>query len=577
MSDFEDEPMDVDNDYSDEESDGCGSMDADGPNELPEGITKEIITEAPPENLNSPKTNDEVEVHYVGTLLTDGSEFDSTKERGTFKFKIGKGQVIKGWDLGVASMKKGEVAKFTLAPEFAYGERGSPPKIPENASLVFNIELVNFVSMDDLFEDEGVIKTRIVKGSGWQKPRNGSEVRMSLKAVATDDSVIEERSGFEYELGTDVLGPIGKAVDKALNGMVKGEEVSLKCSKEYAYGDKTPEGATLAITLEEIFDILDVSLCKNKSVMKKRIQEGTGFESVKDGESVTMDVVAATDGSSPLPNFKPAKLTFTSGNGEVCDALEGAAKEMKKGEKALITVSKTFMIEEEKLGLKDLAAEKVVLTVELVSFEEGKKEWDLSEEEKIAHGLARKEVGTTNLKNGRLHLALERYKKVASLFTTIDNFKDENKEKAKQLKQACEANKAVVYLRLKDYVEAKKCCETVLKDDSRNIKALHRRAQCELNLKNFSQCVTDCKKVIQLDPNNKETRALLMQAREGQKQDDVEAKGLFANMCKALGKGPIPEPGKTENPADMDCGEDDEDEGEDDMEDEEEKCEKDRV
>merc|ERR1712137_742434 len=85
----------------------------------------------------------------------------------------------------------------------------------------------------------------------------------------------------------------------------------------------------------------------------------------------------------------------------------------------------------------------------------------------------------------------------------------------------------------------------VLKEDTQNVKAIYRRAQAELGLKNFMDCIKDCKKVVELDPSNKEARALLKQAQAGQKEEDKKAKGLFANMCKALGKGPIPEPGKS--------------------------------
>merc|ERR1712190_708901 len=62
-------------------------------------------------------------------------------------------------DIGVATMKKGELAKFILAPEFAYGDSGSPPKIPEKSTLVFEVELISWTSKDDLFGDEGVIKS----------------------------------------------------------------------------------------------------------------------------------------------------------------------------------------------------------------------------------------------------------------------------------------------------------------------------------------------------------------------------------------------------------------------------------
>jgi FK506-binding protein 4/5 len=168
-----------------------------------------------------------------GTLESDGSKFDSSRDRSDpFVFTLGKGQVIKGWDHGVATMKKGEIAKFTLAPEFAYGEAGSPPKIPANATLVFEVELLSWVSKDDLFGDEGVVKTQVAEGSGWRTPKAADEVRLSLKALRPDGGVVEERADVEYTLGAPDLGPLGKACDKALTGMKKGETVSLRCTKD---------------------------------------------------------------------------------------------------------------------------------------------------------------------------------------------------------------------------------------------------------------------------------------------------------------------------------------------------------
>ncbi len=102
-------------------------------------VTKEIIKGTGPEA----KAGDSVTVNYVGVLYHGGKEFDASWKRSEpFTFALGKGQVIKGWDQGVAGMKVGGRRELIIPSELAYGKTGSPPTIPANAPLVFVVDLL---------------------------------------------------------------------------------------------------------------------------------------------------------------------------------------------------------------------------------------------------------------------------------------------------------------------------------------------------------------------------------------------------------------------------------------------------
>jgi len=101
------------------------------------------VTHRPETCTIKSQNGDTLSMHYTGTL-EDGTEFDSSIPRGSpFTFKIGGGQVIKGWDQGLLGMCIGEKRRLKIPSSLGYGDRGSPPKIPGGATLIFTTELLD--------------------------------------------------------------------------------------------------------------------------------------------------------------------------------------------------------------------------------------------------------------------------------------------------------------------------------------------------------------------------------------------------------------------------------------------------
>lgn len=160
------------------------------------GIMKRVIQAAPEGAKGPPPNGYQVIAHYTGTLESDGSKFDSSVDRGQpFKFIIGQGQVIKGWDEGFASMKIGEKAMLTIRSDYGYGPNGSPPKIPGGATLNFEVELLGFKEKEkekyEMSPEEKIAKAKKLKTEGTECFK---EKRFDEAA-----STYEEAAGYIFE------------------------------------------------------------------------------------------------------------------------------------------------------------------------------------------------------------------------------------------------------------------------------------------------------------------------------------------------------------------------------------------
>ncbi|XP_017261748.1 peptidyl-prolyl cis-trans isomerase FKBP4 [Kryptolebias marmoratus] len=234
-----------------EEQTGGGQHTMEGEDITPKkdgGVLKLVKREGTGSEL--PMTGDKVFVHYVGTLL-DGTHFDSSRDRGEkFSFELGKGQVIKAWDIGVATMKVGELCQLVCKPEYAYGSAGSPPKIPPHATLIFEVELFEFRG-EDITDDEdgGIIRRIVTKGEGYSKPNEGAVVEVTLEGTC-DERVFDERE-LKFEIGDGESFGLPAGVEKSIMAMEQGEEALFTMKPKYGFGNagsekyNIPGGATV--------------------------------------------------------------------------------------------------------------------------------------------------------------------------------------------------------------------------------------------------------------------------------------------------------------------------------------------
>lgn len=217
------------------------------------GVLKEIKKEGSGDE--HPLDGNKVIVHYTGTL-PDGSKFDSSRDRGEkFTFDLGKGNVIKAWDEGVATMKRGEVAVLTCRSDYAYGPSGHPPKIPPDATLIFEVELFDWKGEDlSTDKDESIIRSILQKGEGYNKPNEGATVKVHITGKYNSE-IIEDRD-VEFVLGEGYEQGVIEGVETALTKFLKGERSRLNIKAAVAFGKegcpekKVPANADVVYEVE---------------------------------------------------------------------------------------------------------------------------------------------------------------------------------------------------------------------------------------------------------------------------------------------------------------------------------------
>uniref|UniRef100_F6YR71 peptidylprolyl isomerase n=1 Tax=Ciona intestinalis TaxID=7719 RepID=F6YR71_CIOIN len=223
------------------------------------GVTKIILKEGVGEN--QPTNGSKVTVHYTGKLL-DGTVFDSSHNHGQkFTFNLGKGEVIKAWDCGVASMKRGEVCELTCKPEYAYGSSGSPPKIPPNSTLIFEVELFDWEG-EDLTSDKGVIREVLKTGDeDYMTPNDGALVEVLILGKYNDTVFDNRTAKYNVGEGDDLTPP---AVDIAVKKMKKNEHCRITVAPQYGFGAEGCSALSVPPYAHLVYELTLLSFEKSK-------------------------------------------------------------------------------------------------------------------------------------------------------------------------------------------------------------------------------------------------------------------------------------------------------------------------
>ncbi|ESW32922.1 hypothetical protein PHAVU_001G029000 [Phaseolus vulgaris] len=499
------------------------------------GLKKKLLRHG--HGWETPNFNDVVTVHRVGTLLDGTALGSSNRTDQPLTFALGNGDVP-GLDCGITSMKKGEVALFTL-PADGEGDvwRDS------NSVLQFEVELLSWIRVVDVCKDGGVLKKIMEKGSGNDRPADLDEVLVKYRVALVDGSVVEEtpEGGVEFHVKDGHLFPI---LPKVIMTMTRGEKAELIVQPQYAFGEtgreagsrlcSIPPNSVLHVNIELVSFKSVINVTGDSKVLKKILKEGEGAFTANEGAKVTVSFTAMLEDGTVFEKRRTEQpLEFITDEEQVIAGLDRAVATMKKGERAIISIHPEYAFGNVEVR-QDLAivppGSNVVYDVEMMNFIKEKAPWELNNKEKIEVAERKKEEGNVLFKGDNYLRAEKKYEQAVDFLSDDGSFGFGEQKQADALRVSCWLNGAACSLKLNDFRGAIKLCSQVLDVEFCNVKALYRRAQAYIETGDFLLADVDIKKALVVDPQNWEVKVIQKKLKQLQADKDKKDAKLFKNI-----------------------------------------------
>nr|XP_009412296.1 PREDICTED: 70 kDa peptidyl-prolyl isomerase-like isoform X1 [Musa acuminata subsp. malaccensis]XP_018685326.1 PREDICTED: 70 kDa peptidyl-prolyl isomerase-like isoform X1 [Musa acuminata subsp. malaccensis] len=504
------------------------------------GLRKKLLR--PGRGWETPVLGDEVTVHYEGRLL-DGRKFESTRDRGEpLTFELGGEQGIAGLDQGIITMKRGELALFTLPCSSGY-RHAAAQGVPPDADMQFEVELLSWLTVMDICKDGGIVK-KVLSGGDDRQTGDLDEVTVKYQVRLLDGTIVAEtpEGGFEFCVNQGHLCP---ALPKIVNTMRRGEKAFVTIQPQYAFGEAgreainglpaIPSNAVLNIEVELVSLKPVVDVTGDMKVLKKILRAGEGLRTPNSGETVCVRYTAMFKGGTTFEKvgFDGESFQFIIDEEQVIAGLDRAVSTMLKGELSELTIEPEYAFgnDEAKRDVTIIpSSSTLIYVVELLDFTKEKDIREMTGLEKIQAAEGTKSSGNDLFKNGKFERAAKKYDKAARYIDGEGTFEDNEEKLVKSLRISCWLNSAACCLKLKDFQGAIRLCSQVLDNEFCNVKALYRRAQAYIEAADLDLAKLDIQKALELDPKNKEMKSLQMTLKQLQAEKNRRDAKLYANM-----------------------------------------------